>query len=74
MQVRGELSSLSFTSSLCLDYGCDVWSCSSPLGAARLQSEKLNTPRIAGKTEKAWASDNTTEQLPTHVFLVKEEK
>ena len=36
--------------------------------------KKLNTLRIAGKIEKAWVSDNMTEQLPTYVFLVKREK
>lgn len=36
--------------------------------------KKLNTLRIAGKIEKAWVSDNMTEQLPTYVFLVKQEK
>jgi len=73
--VRGELSSLLFTSSFYLDYGRDVWSCSSPLETARLQNEKkLNTLRIAGKIEKAWVSDNMTKQLPACVFLVKQEK
>lgn len=33
------------TSSLYLGHGCDVWSCSSPLEAVRLQSDKNQHPK-----------------------------